>query len=630
MAFPTTKVEISFTATTYQRNPATWVDVTSYVRNISIRRGRSTDLEQFPTSTASITLDNRDRRFDPFNTAGPYYGELTPRRQIRITADTGSGYVPVWRGWISGWPIEYSAGGFDVTTTIECFDILGLIAEEQTLSDAPAYFGYIDPITGRNFFRYRLNEPAGETVLRSELVSATGRGGMRQVEGQFSYTTFDALAPGFPYSSIRIGRGNAWESTSGRAAFFDTTSGGDFAFWMANEAPGVELLAVRMSLGQEYFVTILASGAIQLDRFTSSTRFRLVSSTTPFANFAPHHVQISVGLAGLAGFPDFPDEIYVDGVNVSGTRTTATITPVLPLGYTRFQLHDHIFQDFQLVGRRLNNYPFQQTPEVAQVLAREIYGSAVNNAPETSRAKAIRVLDRSAIVNAWRSLDTNPESTLGTQGGGLALFNELQNISQSEGGELFATKDGLLRMTNRSTAAANGAGTAAANFADDGTGIPYGTRLGININADELVNRLNVVFAGGGEITQSIAGSITAYGVRESTSETYLATKQDALDFAAHEVGTFAQPIPQFTALEVSTTQNLADWATILNLELLDKITLTLTPKAGAAITQPLIVNSITHDITPGQWVSTVQGSARYIGWFIINRSLIGGPDLLV
>jgi hypothetical protein len=118
--------------------------------------------------------------------------------------------------------------------------------------------------------------------------------------------------------------------------------------------------------------------------------------------------------------------------------------------------------------------------------------------------------------------------------------------------------------------------------------------------------------------------------MRESSVETYIATKQGAIDYAAHEVGTFSQPIPQFSALEVSVTQTLAQWATILGLELLDKITLKLTPKTGAPITQPLIINSITHDITPGQWTTTVQGSARYIGWFVINRSLIGGPDLLV
>jgi hypothetical protein len=617
MPFPTTKVEISFTAGTYERNPATWVDVTDYTRNISIRRGRSTDLEQFPTSTASLTLDNRDRRFDPFNIAGPYYGDLTPRRQIRITADTGSGYVPVWRGWISGWPIEYSEAGFDVTTTIECFDILGLIAEEQTLSDAPAYFGFFDP-DGYNYYRYRLNEPAGETILQSEPTSATTNGTMTQIAGDFSYTTSDPLAPGFPYSSIRIGRGNAWQASPGRFRQDNSTEGGIISFWMSNEAPGVELLAVKVFWDEQTVITILASGALQVDIFFGPARYRQVSSSTPFANFASHHVQVS----------NF--RIYVDGVDVTGAQTTIAVPITVTPTYSTFQLHNHIFQDFQILGRSSSGYPGPPNTAQDAIFAREIYGSGVNNVPETSTAKAQRVLDKSALPAAWQSFTTNPESTLGTQGASLALFNELQNISESEGGELFATKDGLLKMTNRSAAAANGAGTAAANFVDTGTGIRYGRSLGININADELVNRIDVVFAGGGQISRDNTPSVTAYGVKEKSSDTYLATKQDAIDFAQFEVQIFGQPIPQFTALEVSVTQDLTQWATILNLELLDKITLTLTPKTGAAITQPLIVNSITHDITPARWVSTVQGSARYIGWFVIGRSLIGGPDVLV
>ena len=629
MPFPTTKVEISFTAGTYERNPATWVDVTDYTRNISIRRGRSTDLEQFPTSTASLTLDNRDRRFDPFNIAGPYYGDLTPRRQIRITADTGSGYVPVWRGWISGWPIEYSEAGFDVTTTIECFDILGLIAEEQTLSDVPAYFGFFDP-DGYNYYRYRLNEPAGETILQSEPTSATNTGTMTQIAGDLPFTTFDPLAPGFPYSSIRIGRGNAWRASSGRSADANTIPGGDIAFWMANEAPGVELNAATVFLGQTIDIVILASGALAVARNFVGLNIKVITTTssTPFANFAPHHVQVSTNIE-FDGVNSLADEIYIDGINVSGNRTTI-ITPDFPAAYGTFILRNHIFQDFQIVGRSTTGYPGNITKNEIAIKAREIYGSAVDSAPETSTAKAQRVLDKSALPAAWQSLATNPESILGTEGASLALFNELQKISESEGGELFATKDGLLKMTNRSAAAANGAGTAAANFVDTGTGIRYGRSLGININADELINRSDVVFAGGGQITQENTDSVTAYGVKEKSSDTYLATKQDAIDFAQFEVQIFGQPIPQFTALEVSVTQDLTQWATILNLELLDKITLTLTPKTGAAITQPLIVNSITHDITPGQWVSTVQGSARYIGWFVIGRSLIGGPDVLV
>lgn len=82
---PTTKVEISFVSAWDAASP-TWVDVTSYVRSIEISRGRQADLNPFDDGQARVTLDNRDGRFNPSNTASPYYPNVKPRRQIRITA----------------------------------------------------------------------------------------------------------------------------------------------------------------------------------------------------------------------------------------------------------------------------------------------------------------------------------------------------------------------------------------------------------------------------------------------------------------------------------------------------------------------------------------------------------------
>jgi hypothetical protein len=622
MPFPTTKVEISFTATAYERNPATWVDVTTYVRNISIRRGRSGDLEQFPTGTASVILDNRDRRFDPFNTAGPYYGNLVPRRQIRVTASTGGAYVPVFRGWVSGWPIEYTNAGHDATTSLQCFDVLGLIAEEQTLADVPAYFG-------STILRYRMNDPVGSPVFTSEPSTVDGVTSTYTLNRlvtpgvtQTPFTSSPPLAPAFPYESVRLGASQAYRSEG--VDFTPTAKGGSLSFWMAREDLSVGGDAVSFNWGEDegVIVDIGTDGTLFVyfgDPFTSITLMR--SNTKAFANFSPHHVYVCLFyVSGVATY-----RIFIDGVDAVGLVSSFPIRPFIRR-YGQIRISDNLFQDIVFEPETSPGMTYEQH----STRARLYYGSGVGSAAETSRAKAERVLNRSALPAAWVTLDNNPESILGSQGAGLALVNELQKIADSEGGELFATKDGQLRLTNRSTAAANGAGTDSATFADIGAGLRYGPSLAININADEIINRLGVTFAGGGEITTDNTASITANGVAETSLETYLATKAAAADFAETQVGIFARPIPQWSALEVSITQDPAEWATILGLELLDKISVTITPKAGAPITQPLIVNSITHEITPGQWLSTVQGSARYVGWFVIGRSLIGGPDLLV
>ena len=58
----TDKVEWKVEALTDGRN---WSDVTSYVQSLNINIGKPDDVDEFDTGSASITLDNRDGRFDP-------------------------------------------------------------------------------------------------------------------------------------------------------------------------------------------------------------------------------------------------------------------------------------------------------------------------------------------------------------------------------------------------------------------------------------------------------------------------------------------------------------------------------------------------------------------------------------
>jgi hypothetical protein len=52
-------------------------------------------------------------------------------------------------------------------------------------------------------------------------------------------------------------------------------------------------------------------------------------------------------------------------------------------------------------------------------------------------------------------------------------------------------------------------------------------------------------------------------------------------------------------------------------------------PPSGNSISQTELINRIEHRIVPGQWQMTVDGSARYASWFILDKSTINGTDLL-
>jgi hypothetical protein len=67
-----------------QFNPGVWSDISPWTRGISIKRGSSrveSPILRYEPGTCTLRLDNRDRRFDPTNLAGPYVADYA--------ADTG-------------------------------------------------------------------------------------------------------------------------------------------------------------------------------------------------------------------------------------------------------------------------------------------------------------------------------------------------------------------------------------------------------------------------------------------------------------------------------------------------------------------------------------------------------------
>jgi len=107
-------------------------DITDRVKSFSISRGRSSLFSSFPAGNASIALNNHDRAFDPLYTASPFYGNIIPKREIRIT----SGGVIQFVGWIDDWNLNYSPNGDSVADAI-AFDATGVLAGRTLSATTP-------------------------------------------------------------------------------------------------------------------------------------------------------------------------------------------------------------------------------------------------------------------------------------------------------------------------------------------------------------------------------------------------------------------------------------------------------------------------------------------------------------
>lgn len=105
-------------------------DVTSDVRRVRIRRGRSNELNRFQSGALDVVLDNRQRLYDP--TAGtaisPYGVSLKPRKEVAVTIGTASAFV----GQVDDWDLQYELSG-DSTTTAKAADGFAILSQ-QTIS----------------------------------------------------------------------------------------------------------------------------------------------------------------------------------------------------------------------------------------------------------------------------------------------------------------------------------------------------------------------------------------------------------------------------------------------------------------------------------------------------------------
>lgn len=106
-----------------------WVDVSERLRSINTNRGKSRQLDRYTAGQATVTFNNFDRAFDPTYTASPYYGEIVPRRKIRISIDG----LYIYTGIIEDWNLTYTADGesLAVAQAADAFTVLA----KQTLDN---------------------------------------------------------------------------------------------------------------------------------------------------------------------------------------------------------------------------------------------------------------------------------------------------------------------------------------------------------------------------------------------------------------------------------------------------------------------------------------------------------------
>lgn len=111
--------------TTFTLGGTLFYDVTAFVRDVSVNRGKSRELDRYSAGQLSVLFDNRQRTFDPLYTSSPYYGQIVPHREIRIKSNGSA----VFYGLVDDWNLDYSPNG-DNTAIAVASDGFTLLASQ--------------------------------------------------------------------------------------------------------------------------------------------------------------------------------------------------------------------------------------------------------------------------------------------------------------------------------------------------------------------------------------------------------------------------------------------------------------------------------------------------------------------
>jgi len=119
------------------------VDITEDVQEIRIERGRSDQLQEFSASTCSITLGDYSRKYDPENTASPYYNSVsgtsgvTIRRVVKVFYDA----TQIFTGRITDIDISFEPSSLPTdkaTVILECADDFVVLANTRIEEFTPS------------------------------------------------------------------------------------------------------------------------------------------------------------------------------------------------------------------------------------------------------------------------------------------------------------------------------------------------------------------------------------------------------------------------------------------------------------------------------------------------------------
>lgn len=309
-------------------------DVSAYIVGATFNRGRTSQIfDDIDPATGTITLWNDTRLFDPFNTAGPYYGLIKPG--LRVLMSTAG--VTVFDGKIADWNHDYMPGFRNATATVVLEDALATLGRQDFL----AWTSTAGQTAG----------PRITAILNRAEVAWSG--GARNIGTGISTLQADNVSWGsnvLNYCQLvsKSDLGTFYASRDGLITFKDrqTNIGASVAAAFSDTGTGIEFDVVRTAFGSETYYTRVSVdrvGGIKQTANSSATvsaGFRTLSLAGLLQDSDSQALDMATYLAGIYSTGEARiSELIIDmheGKSVAQTSTVLglDITDVVTVTWT--------------------------------------------------------------------------------------------------------------------------------------------------------------------------------------------------------------------------------------------------------------------------------------------------------
>ena len=152
-----------------------YFDITDRLVTAQVRRGKTQALDRIDAGVLAVTVDNSDRVFDPLYEAGPYFGQLIPRRSVRVSSND----LPVFVGFVDDFDIQYEPGVQSVVR-IDASDALSVLTNaglEEFTPDSELSGARINTVLDRPEIDWpaelRDIDPGNSTMLDTDVSEGT-------------------------------------------------------------------------------------------------------------------------------------------------------------------------------------------------------------------------------------------------------------------------------------------------------------------------------------------------------------------------------------------------------------------------------------------------------------------------